>query len=203
MAIYTTFFVCRPVDLLPGFPGWKLPTAEPRTRQIRNPFTGEVSTIETREPEWDEDNEAQEFVPEVVLIEGNYENYLENRIPALVRSSPHWAAKGLTTVELDVLLECMAVNGSLKSALYAPPSSGALLVKFPADFPSALKTVDLNTVARAWAEVMSSPDYTHSVDGEKLYDGWDHEDSFEILKSIASIARSAKDEERLFLLIET
>src|SRR5262245_29535313 len=55
MAIYTTFFLSKPEELPRGFPGWRLPLQQPVRREFRNPFTGKVSIIETREPEWPDD----------------------------------------------------------------------------------------------------------------------------------------------------
>jgi cysteine-rich repeat protein len=55
MAIYTTFFLCRPEELPGGFPGWQPPLATPVRRELRNPFTGQVVVVESREPQWPED----------------------------------------------------------------------------------------------------------------------------------------------------
>src|SRR4051794_39853795 len=100
MATYTTFFLCDPEELTSGFPGWRLPLAKPVTREVRNPFTGAVSVVESHEPEWPEEaGDEAEREYQVVQIEGNYEDYLEGRLPRFVHSSPHWAAKGLTQVE--------------------------------------------------------------------------------------------------------
>ena len=60
MAIYSTFFLCKPNDLPRNFPGWRLPLAIPVRRQLKNPFTGQTSTIETREPEWPDEEDVFE-----------------------------------------------------------------------------------------------------------------------------------------------
>ena len=52
MAVYTTFFLCRPEELPGGFPVWRPPLAAPVRREFRNPLTGQVQVVETREPEW-------------------------------------------------------------------------------------------------------------------------------------------------------
>src|SRR5262249_44810119 len=56
MAIYTTFFLCKPEELPGGFPGWRLPLAKPVRREFRNPFTGELSVVETHDPDWPRDS---------------------------------------------------------------------------------------------------------------------------------------------------
>ena len=126
MAVYTTFFLCKPEELLGGFPGWRLPLAQPVRRELRNPFTGEVSMVETREPEWPEQAEAElDRNYRVVNIEARYEDYLESRLLPFVRACPHWAAKGLTEVEVDPLLKAAGVAASLECAMYSPRSLGA------------------------------------------------------------------------------
>ena len=111
MAIYTTFFLCKPEELLGGFPGWRSPLVQPVRREFRNPFTGEVSVVETCEPEWpDEANAELDRGHQVVAVQGRYEDYLESRLPPFVRARPHWAAKGLTEVEVDPLLKAARVE---------------------------------------------------------------------------------------------
>ena len=148
MAIDTTFFLCRPAELPSGFPGWRLPLAQPVRRKFRNPFTGKDEIVETRDPEWS-DGEGDELGREnqVVEIAGSYEDYLEGRLPPFVRSCPHWAAKGLTQVELTPLLEAAGVAESMECAIYSPPSLGAVVQQFPAGFLTNLGSLDQKTVA--------------------------------------------------------
>src|SRR5215469_16562986 len=107
MAIYTTFFASGPDELLNGFPGWRLPLPEPVRREVYNWITKKNVTIETREPEWPMDESPASPFPsyKAVAIQGNYEDYLEGRLPGFVRSKPHWAAKGLTDIEIEALGE--------------------------------------------------------------------------------------------------
>jgi hypothetical protein len=203
MAIYTTFFLCRPEELPGGFPGWRLPLAKPVRRKVRNPFTGEVSVVESREPEWpDEAGDEAEREYQVVEIEGSYEDYLEGRLPPFVRSCPHWAAKGLTEVELDPLLKATGVNGSMECAIYSPPSSGAVVQQLPAEFLAKLGTLDQKAVAKRWAAAMSTPEHTHSVTGVKLSDGWKPSEALEILKPLVALARRTTAGQQLYLLTE-
>jgi len=203
MAIYTTFFVCRPEELPGGFPGWRLPLAKPVRRKFRNPFTGEESVVETREPEWpDEAGDEPEREYQVVAIEGSYEDYLEGRLPPFVRSCPYWAAKGLTEVELDPLLKAAGVAGSMECALYSPASSGAVVQQFPAELLAKVGSLDQKAVAKRWAAAMSTPEHTHSVTGVKLSDGWQASEAESILESLVALARRASAGHQLYLLTE-
>jgi hypothetical protein len=129
MAIYSTFFLCKSEELQGGFPEWRLPLVQPVGREVVNPFTGEVSTIETCEPEWPdcdaEDVEDASFG--IVAIQGNYADYLEERLPLFVRTRPHWRAKDLTQIELTPLGDAANVRLALEDALFSPPWSGAML----------------------------------------------------------------------------
>lgn len=209
MAIYSTFFLCRSDQLQTGFPGWKLPLPQPITRTSINPFTRETMTITTRAPAWDDFDPENLDLPEfeVVAIEGDYASYLDERIPAFVRSQPHWCAKNLTSVELEPLVA--AASGVdelvLSSALYAHPSLGAGMEQIPDDFVAKLRTSDdsvRDSLAHAWAARMSTPEYTHSVSGERLCDDWPVEFAMDILKSLVELARQQAEGQSMYLLLE-
>jgi hypothetical protein len=206
MAIYTTFFLCKPEELPAGFPGWRPPLPQPVRRKVKNPFTNELLTIETREPEWpDAEDDALDRDYQVIAGKGSYEDYLEGRLPPFVRVRPHWAAKGLTDLELNPLAKAIGVGSTLECPLYSPPASGAMLHQLPSDMVSQLRALDqreLDAVASRWAARMSTPDYTQSVTGVKLSDGWAASDAMEILKPIAALASQAKDDHGVYLLIE-
>jgi hypothetical protein len=203
MAIYTTFFLCRPEELPGGFPGWRLPLAEPVRREVRNPFSGEASVIETREPNWSED---PGIIPEredrVVEIKGSYEDHIEERLSSFLRACPHWAAKGLTEVELDPLIQAAGVTAAMECAIYSAPSSGALVQNFPPAFLAKLGSSDQKAIAERWAAAMSTPEHTHSVTGVKLSDGWTASEALEILQPLAALARKAAPGQHLYLLTE-
>ncbi len=132
MAIYTTFFLCTPGELLLGFPDWRLPLPQPVRRERRNPFTGELIIVESREPEWPGDSDLEPPRNyQVATIEGRYEDYLERRLPEFVRACAHWAAKGLTEATVGPLLKAASVDGSWEFAIYSPPSSDATLQELP------------------------------------------------------------------------
>jgi hypothetical protein len=209
MAIYTTFFLCESDRLQEGFPGWKPPLAQAVTREWVHPFTREKMTVSTREPEWDdfdpEDVEPLEY--RLVSGSGDYATYLEGRIPAFVRSLPHWCAKNLTSLELQPLMAAVTGNEEqeLETSLYAHPSSGATLEEFPHGFVSRLKSADGSTLlehSREWAAAMSAPEYTHSVDGERVYEDWSADDALSNLSSIAELARKQDKEQSMYLLTE-
>jgi hypothetical protein len=203
MAIYTTFFLCQPQELPGGFPGWRLPLEQPRRREVRNPFTGKVLIVETREPQWPEDAHGRPGRDyQVVAIEGRYEEFLQSRLPPFVRACPHWAAKGLTSVQLDPLIRAAGVEGALECAIYSPPSSGAVVQHLPPAFLSKLGSLNQMAVAERWAAVMSTPEHTHSVSGLKLSDGWTATEALEILRSIVALARKAIGGQRMYLLTE-
>ena len=207
MAIYSTFFLCTPAELPAGFPGWQPPLDQPIVRQVENPFTGETMTIESREPEWgDFGEEEAELVFQVVEIEGSYEDYLEQRLPSFVRDQSHWAAKNLTSIEMDPLVELVGLEVCLEHTLYAPPSLGASLQEFPVEFLPSLRELEdsqIEELAVRWAEALSSEEYTHSVSGEQIEEGWTTDEAGSVLGRIFMLAlAAAADEQRLYLLVE-
>ena len=206
MASYSTFFLCEPSRLEGGFPGWKLPLPIPATRTSINPFTGEEMTITSRTPEW---SDANVVVPEygVVNIQGDYQAYLEQRIPPFVASLPHWCAKNITSVELTPLVSavCQRNVEELEIPLYAHPSIAAGIEQFPADFASKLASVNesgLAAIAKQWAAAMSTPEFTHSVSGVRLQDDWSFDGAFGLLQPIHQLAKRVDQTESLYLLTE-
>jgi hypothetical protein len=203
MAVYTTFFLCEPAELLEGFPGWQMPLEQPVRREIRNPFTGEFMVIESREPQWpDDDVEIPALNYHAITIEGSYEDYLESRLPPFVRQRPHWAAKGLTLVELNPLIEIIGVNGEMGPALFSPPSSGNDVEGFPADFLTKLPTLDAPTVAERWAAALSTPGHTHSASGRKVSDGWSTNDALVVLNPLMALSVKRTGAQEMYLLTE-
>jgi len=203
MAVYSTFFVAAPENLLSGFLGWKLPLDTPVQREITN-FFGETRIIETREPLWEDEATDEELDREYEVVEGegDYAAYLEARIPAVVRMAPHWCSKGLTNVEVNPLGELTDGEPALVDALFAAPSRSAHLMVFRARVvQEILKSPQ--QLAQKWAARMSTPEYTHSADGsERLEDDWSVEYALSILSPIADIVEKSSPEHRLYLLIE-
>jgi hypothetical protein len=205
MAIYSTFFLCKPNDLLQSFPGWRLPLPTPVRRQLRNPFTGQTSTIETQEPDWTDDEEVLEEDYHAVVIEGDYQVHLEGRLPASLQACPHWAAKNLTEVELGPLAEALGEQPKFASPLYGPPSRGALLQELPSRMLSKLASLDqrgLESLAESWAANVSTPEHTHSATGAELNGGWDASEAMQVLQPITALAKRVAPDERMYLLIE-
>jgi hypothetical protein len=119
MAIYTTFFLANPSELLAGFPGWKSPLPAPVLRQFRNPFTKQLVSTLTRKPEWpNEENRTVTPQFRAATIQGRYEDHLEARLPQFVRANAHWAAKGLLEIELESLLIAIGASPKRESPLY-------------------------------------------------------------------------------------
>jgi hypothetical protein len=203
MAVYTTFFLATPDELLDGFPRWKLPLPHPVRRDWRHPFTKQVVSIETREPEWPD--EARPIQPpqfRVAQITGRYEDFLEARLPTFVRGRIHWAVKGLTDIEIEPLLKALGTAPKLEFPIYAPPPNTAVLREFPADFIAKLNRADRAVVAKRWATEMSGPDYTHTIGGMNISGGWTTVQGLDVLNRIASLASRAEAEQRMYLLIE-
>lgn len=207
MAIYSTFFVCGPEKLSSFFPGWQYPLPEPVVREFKNPFTGHAVRISTREPDWPEDveDEPQGAPLEPLSIQGSYEDYLEARLPATVRSQPHWCSKGLAQVELEPLGQAAGVEPALETALYSPPSLGNMLEEIRPDLARKLIAVDdnvLRQMGERWAEIMSDREHTHSASRERVSDGWSTDDAMGILRPLVALARGASNELRIYLLVE-
>lgn len=209
MAIYSTFFLCEPECIGAGFPKWKRPLSEPITRKVRNPFTGEELTISTLEPAWDdfESDQLEMPVPQVVQIEGDYQAYLEKRIPSFVRSQPHWCAKNLTPVEIVGLITAATgdQDAMLKPALFAPPSLSAGLDQFPEDFVERIASAekaDVLRIATNWAKILSSPEHTHSASGERVCGDWSVADALPVLNPVAELARQRTARQAMYLLNE-
>jgi hypothetical protein len=203
MAIYTTFFLCNPTELPGGFPGWRPPLAQPVRREVRHPFTGQLAVVETCVPEWPDHEAAEaERTYRVVEIEGSYEEYLENRLPPFVRRCPHWAAKGLTQIELAPLLAAVGVSASIDFPIYGPPSASAIVQQLPAEFLVKATSLDQQNVAQTWAAAMSTPEHTHTVSGQKLSDGWTASEALALLQPLVHLAKKASAAQQMYLLIE-
>jgi hypothetical protein len=209
MAIYSTFFLCLPAQLQAGFPGWRPPLPQPVSRKVTNPFTRKEMEIFTRAPEWEGVNSGEISLPEyqVTSVTGDYEAYLENRIPAFVRSLPHWCAKNLTSLELEPLISVVTESDDAKmeTPIYAHPSLSASVEQFPDNFISRLKETDEDArlqFAQEWSSEMSTPDYTHSISGERVSDNWTIGDAMGILSSICDLANQGMGGEKMYLLVE-
>lgn len=209
MAIYTTFFVHAPEGLDAAFPGWKRPLPEPVKRTYRNPFTGVKTELETREPEWDEDEDDACDAPQgpsVVAIEGDYAAYLESRLRPAVAAAPHWCSKGFTTLELDELHALLGFEGPATSpAMFCNPMLGHILVELSPQLDAALSRApqsELWELSEKWAAAMSTPKHTHSGTGDRIVPDWTREDARARLEPIAGVAARAEPGQRTYLLIE-
>lgn len=203
MAVYSTFFVAKPQDVIEGFPGWKLPLVKPVRRELRNPFTGQVTSIESSEPDWtDEDEEPWDPQHQALAVEGHYQDYLEGRLPSFIALQPHWTSKGLTDIECAPLLRAVGTTGKLRSALFAPPSADAALMEFPSEFISQVCAANPSELARSWAAAMSAPEHTHSATGIRIRDGWTADDATQVLNPLIALASQANPDQRMYLLIE-
>jgi hypothetical protein len=206
MGIYTTFFLCEPAGLDGGFPDWLPPLAEPVRHEVRDPFTDELLVVETRVPEWPDNQEDADAEGDgeyrAIAIEGSYEDYLEDRLPSFVRSCPHWAAKGLTDIELAPLLEAVGLTASMEQPIYAPPWYGEMVQQLPAGFLDKLLSLNQQEVARQWAAAMSTPEDTDWVPAPELSDEWTAGGALELLQQLVGLAKKANARQQMYLLTE-
>lgn len=209
MAIYSTFFLCDPQDLTSRFQGWKLPLPEPVVRTIKNPFTQEEITVTSQEPDWEDYDPTNIEMPEykVVEIQGDYQDYLEQRVPQAVQQLPHWCSKNLTMIEMNPLVAtiCSSPGAGLKAPLFSPPTLSSGLEEFPAEFSAKLKEMgssELRVTAANWAAIMSTPEHTHSVAGTRLNDGWAVEEALGILQPISELTNRQVGDQTMYLLYE-
>jgi hypothetical protein len=105
-------------------------------------------------------------------------------------------------VELEPLLQVLAIEKEIETPIYSPPASGDCIQVFPDEFLAQLPSLDLKRPSREWAEALSMPEHTHSASGVKLSDGWTTDEAMEILGSIVALGCKAKPPERLYLLTE-
>jgi hypothetical protein len=207
MAIYSTIFLARSLELSAGFPGWKSPLPEPVTRTFMNPFFKPEMTVTTREPEWPESEAFASSEYGVVAIQGDYGDYLESRIPEFVRSRHHWCGKGLTSIELDTLIAVAmdSEDAKLEPAMFAHPSWSSALDEFPDAFVALLQEVNefaVRQLAQKWAKAMSHPQHTHSVNGDRLEPDWTMDEALRPLQPLLRLAKVRTANERMYLLTE-
>lgn len=205
MAIYTTFFVCEPAALQSAFPTWKPPLPRPVSRQFRDPFSGKMVTRESDAPEWPDSPDPDNRAPTGVAVrQGDYAKHLEDRLPAAIRAFPHWSAKGLTEIELEPLAASFKVEPLLQIALYAPPSTDALLFRFDRrarDALASLGAAQLHALAKQWSVAMSDDAHTRVGNGTRL-SGLAAEQAAEYLRQLGALAKKAGKAGQLFLLVE-
>ena len=206
MAIYSTLFLASSGDLSSLFPGWKQPLTEPREIVHRNPFTGEERIITSTQPDWEDEAEAKLPELNVAVIEDNYLDYLEKRIPNTIQAIPHICSKGFTHIEYEPLSKKLGIVPLLEPAFYGPPSAGAVVMVFNDPFQEKLADLDeveATDIAMHWAKEMSSPQYTHTEEGEQIADGWTTDFAISILGPLKTIAMDGwHNKLNLYLLIE-
>lgn len=115
MAFYTTLFTATDSELTELFPGWRSPLATPREVKRKNPFTGNEMTVTTWDPGESlvaislgsiHDARDRPFLPPLVPPDGefrDYQKWLEENCPPLLRTLPHVATKGISEFELQQL----------------------------------------------------------------------------------------------------
>jgi hypothetical protein len=126
MAIYTTLFVATDAELTDFFPGWRVPRKKPVLEERTNPFTGELVRCVTWDPGRKPDSASgsslfsrhrRKTIPPVLPPEDDYQRGLEENAPALLRTFPHVAMKGITGFELLMLAQSL-LNEELPPARF-------------------------------------------------------------------------------------
>jgi hypothetical protein len=126
MAIYTTLFVATDAELTVLFPGWRAPRKKPVVAERTNPFTGEPVRCLTWDPGRKPESGSgpslfvrhrQKAVPPVLAPEDDYQSWLEASAPALLRTLPHSAMKGVTGFDLLMLAQSL-LNQELPPARF-------------------------------------------------------------------------------------
>jgi len=198
MAIYTTFFVMSAAALTLAFPDWKPPLPELETRVVTT-FFG-TRTILTREPRFEPSTQSS-TQPEIAIIRGDYADYLEKRLPDSVAKAPHWAAKGLTLVELDPLGDLVDGRPVLQEALFSPPPQSSVIYEVRREVLGAI-VASPDVFAQKWAAIMSTREHTHSQTGVRVSPDWSTEDASRIIRQLVTLASKVTDGASLYLLIE-
>jgi hypothetical protein len=205
MAVYTTFFAATASELEAAFPGWKKPLPAPVKRTTINPFTRTPQTYDSWEPDevliQPSAAPSTPPAPRVVAMQGDYQSYLRQRLPAGLHGLPLFPAKGVLSPHVEQLLAAVAGRAEehLKPALF--PLGGSRATG---------KTLD---VLPAWgAEALAGLDHTASSGiGDRLAtaegwfadDGWGAADCARLIGDLRDIALKARETRRsVYLLTE-
>ena len=201
----TTFFVCTAAELRRGFPGWLPPLPKPVRRRMKM-GNGKVLEIETQDPLWPADHVVPD--PEYCSASGaeGYDDFLSARLRPFIRACPHWIARDLQDSEVNPLSAVLGVEAPMKRVLFGPPASWGCVDQLPSESLSRLSGLDrqgLEDAARRWAAVMSSPKNTQPLIMDvKMTDGWTVREARELLGPLAALARRAKGEQKIYLLVD-
>jgi hypothetical protein len=66
----------------------------------------------------------------------------------------------------------------------------------------ALDNRRVKAIGERWAAIMSTPDYTDSVSGDRLSNGWNVEDAIDIIEPIHRLAQQMSHGQGMYLLVE-
>jgi len=199
MATYSIFFFCAPEKLLGCFPGWKPALKTSVMKAIKNPFTGKVTEFESFEPEWSDDERAFPQVDRDVDLGGDYQDYLESRVPESVRPLAHLCLKQLTNTELEELhFVATGVRTTFSMPIYSPPGSELILFQIPDELVSRLRGEELRKLSDAWAARMSEPEHTRKG-AEQHYL---QTSTGETLEMLAALCGKRQDGESLYVLVD-
>jgi len=187
VAIYTDFFVASEDELQAAFP-FRFPVAKrPKSRRVRNPFTGQDQAVK----EW---GPAQPFpeLPEGITYPSEVEAKAVRRFPLV-----QW--KGVDQIKLATL-QALVGGGEVQSlirelcrpALVAPGDENSTLFRLPPAWIEAVAGIKkVAPVAKKWAATE-----------ELQLDHWKTKDAAEVIESLRELARRAVAESKgMFLWI--
>jgi hypothetical protein len=185
MAVYTDFFVASEEELRRAFPH-RFPVAKrPKTRKVRNPFTGQMQSVK----EW---GPAKPFpaLPKGITFPNKEE-------AKAVRKFPLVQFKGIDPVKLATLWTIID-GGELESiieelcrpALVAPGDDCSILLLLPQAWIRAVAEIEkLGPVAKKWATTE-----------ECRLDNWNAKDASEVIAALQKLAEYALTESKNMFL---
>ena len=192
MAVYTTFFAATASELHAAFPGWLEPLRAPVRKTSVNPFTKKPVTYDSWEPEEVFSSQAalsKISAPTVVAIKGDYQAYLQGRLPKGVHALPHLAAKSVLSPHVEQLVAVVASRDkeALRPALFATASmeTNATLDRLPTWGVDALANVDDGTISRLGDTLATS-------EGWFSDEGWKAADCAWLVRELRRVALEAR-----------
>jgi hypothetical protein len=200
MAVYTTFFAAQPSELAGALPGWRQPLPSPVKRTRVNPFTRQPQTYESWEPEHIEPRPTPLANPRVIEMRGDYPTYLRERLPAGMRTWPHFPTKGVLSPHVAQLLALVGGRAEerLVPALFPPggSASGTTLDVLPAWAIDTLADVQRDAIPSLSKQLATAK-------GWFADEGWGVEGCAGLLEGLHALAFKARDGvRRLYLLTE-
>jgi len=203
MAIYTTYFVGTHAQIASAIPASRPPLASPVRATRMNPFTKQEVEYLSWDPA-DAPGAAVEQTPpldgatiprrSVIVIEGDYMQYLEERLPAGVRALPHFAWKSMDSIVLGTLAELLGLYPDQDAFDRAHPNlrflDDAALNEVPRSLVDAVAALeDCREVAERWVE-------------DETLEGSSADDVLPFLEALRALSKQCPNDRKMALLTE-